>query len=84
MAKTLIKQPARFVNEHNSNWIKIGEAMQRSAESCRGRYQQYLVYVGTERKGTRISELRSRQGCESVQVVGPMKRGLDSLISLKF
>ncbi|KAH9077107.1 hypothetical protein EDB83DRAFT_2348215, partial [Lactarius deliciosus] len=39
-----------FVKEHKSDWTKIGEAIQRMPESCRGRYQQYLVYTETERK----------------------------------
>ncbi|KAI9467078.1 hypothetical protein BJY52DRAFT_1182556 [Lactarius psammicola] len=41
----------KFVKGYKSDWNKIGEAMQRTTESCRGGYQQYLVHAGTGHKG---------------------------------
>ncbi|KAH9045339.1 hypothetical protein EDB85DRAFT_1884501 [Lactarius pseudohatsudake] len=53
----------KFVKEYTSDWTKIGEAMQRMPESCRGRYQQYLVYAETERKGCWSDEEGARLAC---------------------
>ncbi|KAH9179624.1 hypothetical protein EDB89DRAFT_1900747 [Lactarius sanguifluus] len=53
----------KFVKEYKSDWTKIGEAMQRMPESCRGRYQQYLVYAETERKGRWSDEEGARLAC---------------------
>ncbi|KAH9060895.1 hypothetical protein EDB87DRAFT_1723414 [Lactarius vividus] len=49
--------------EYKSDWTKIGEAMQRMPESCWGRYQQYLVYAETERKGRWSDEEGARLAC---------------------